>query len=161
MTAFFMGIAVVTSNLAYLVAVLWFLKKFILWNSNFQSRKISKDNGMSKQWSESVNSATVHSTCQVTSLGLRDMIANCWLVVIGRRELASILQFHSETPALELPDGICYLLTGAVHIGGIQVVRHSGDLRGGSKVVNSELCKGGAWRIHSSLVQTPPLTIGS
>jgi len=80
------------------------------------------------------------------------MIAKCWLVVIGRRELASILQFHSETPALELPDGVCYLLTGAVHVGGIQVMRHSGDLRGGSKLVEWEICCSGVWGAHSALV---------
>ena len=96
-------------------------------------------------------------TCQVTSLGLRDMIANCWLVVIGWRELASILQFHSETPALELPDGVCYLLTGAVHVGGIQVMRHNGDLRGRSKSVESEICWRGVWEAHSVLVKGPPI----
>jgi hypothetical protein len=57
------------------------------------------------------------------------MIAHCGLVVAGRRELAPVLQFHSETPALELSEGVCSLLTGAVHIGRIQVVCHSTDLQ--------------------------------
>lgn len=40
-----------------------------------------------------------------------------------------MFQFHSETPALELSEGVCSLLTGAVHIGRIQVVCDSADLR--------------------------------
>lgn len=40
-----------------------------------------------------------------------------------------MFQFHSETPALELSEGVCSLLTGAVHIGRIQVVCYSANLR--------------------------------
>jgi len=68
-----------------------------------------------------------------------------------------MLQFHSETPALELPDGVCYLLTGAVHVGGIQVMRNNGDLRGGSRLVESEICWSGVWKAHSVLVKGLPI----
>jgi hypothetical protein len=68
-----------------------------------------------------------------------------------------MLQFHSETPAVELPDGVCYLLTGAVHVGGIQVMRHNGHLRGGSKVLESEMCWSGVWKAHVALVEGLPI----
>lgn len=44
-----------------------------------------------------------------------------------------MFQFHTETPALELSEGVCSLLTGAVYIGRIQVVCHSADLRNEGK----------------------------
>jgi hypothetical protein len=38
-------------------------------------------------------------------------------------------------------------------------MRHSHDLRGGSKVVESEKCWSGVWEAHSTLVKGPLIQI--